>query len=1219
MKFIPQYPKKSGIHMFFVLLFMFPALLTISGCGGSSGGGGDSPHYLLSRNKVETVSPWFVDATYHVADINNVPVANIQTAQTVALQDGTAINPGSSDLAVYTRQNIPPDGSYKLRIVMLFDNSPSQSAYLTAEIKAATAFVQNMNKDGLGQQEVAIVAYGEDGEPYVATKTDGGESVFMTDASALKQTIESIKIVEANTATDLYNAMLLCLSLWTEDASTDADPDFVEGFLIALTDGNDTSGLHNINEVIATRDKANILSDRNKQIIAIAVGSNAADDALTNLCNAPNFDKNGYYQLEDPVIQGTTNKVQDTMLAVGDRIVQYMNSFYWMEYRTDLTSNDTGSHTLTVKIDKNANTGSDSYISGPLTTTSLFYGQPGIYIKSADMTVGDMALPTVYLTQGLSDVTQELTAMAYKGTENPCFTWTSNNPTVVSISADPCSATATLTIKPLNSATGQTDASITVIDTANNMTQTFTIHIQIIEKAEGYTLTPYNVESHAPWFVDAMLQVNDKTSGNYLSGIGRDDFLCKEDNTTISNDNQEIGVWKHDTLPPPHTYTLKTVLLLDNSSSDADYVANLKKAAKTFVDAAFPAIADADAIKDSAGKIQQEIAVLAFDIHGDGYQVCGFSSSDNKQTLKDAIDKIAPSAWSTTSFYDAIIDGLDMWNDDYSINDDSKLTQGVIIVLTDGYDTQLAYRFEQMLQARDYQGDNPKHVMVVGVGDDLQSIVNMDELKRLVWWGIPIPESEPIPDDVVPAGLFSVASPGAETMVGNTSMTMLEKAMVEVQQQLISFTDGFYWMEYRSDIAKDDQSHSLEIALKSNTNTADDAKILSSFTTSEFFTPKKNQIYINSSAHYPQGEVLEGAVDGLGGFAPSTQPPQPGSFSNYFIRYDVNGNLNQKILWFDGWGILRFPTSYPLRAATFDADYVPSQYNWIPAADDNPDLNLAMQYKPQNSTQATLNITTPDLSADGTVFWSRDITVTVTDDNNMGSSLPFTVKMKNLELPTPPIVFYPFDTDASDASGHGFTGKVSKAVLVANHSDLLASYSYSFDGNAYIASRLALGPGLTYGALTKMTVGAWVKTTCSDDGLRRIVDFDSSQYWALTMKNGYVYFYVAGAPLGKPSYIRSFNQYNNGEWHFICITFDNDDTKMQKIYVDGVLDVEAPTFNPAGIGTAVRYGYIGSESNSTDFDGAAHSAYAYFIGQIDDVMIFNSVLTQEQIKVIAQY
>ncbi len=150
----------------------------------------------------------------------------------------------------------------------------------------------------------------------------------------------------------------------------------------------------------------------------------------------------------------------------------------------------------------------------------------------------------------------------------------------------------------------------------------------------------------------------------------------------------------------------------------------------------------------------------------------------------------------------------------------------------------------------------------------------------------------------------------------------------------------------------------------------------------------------------------------------------------------------------------------------------------------------------------------------------------------------------------------------------------------------------------------------------EISLCAWAKTSFSGTSMSSnwaLIDFDRSEYFNLYVHG------VTGAPAFS-TFADTVDDLaaenwtlNDGEWHHICGTYDGAD---KRIFVDGVLAVHAP--NPHGgqpLGTGVtRFGFIGDGSEALTFDGENNGFY--FEGDIDDVRVYNSALTDEEVSLL---
>ncbi|UCG58967.1 MAG: LamG domain-containing protein, partial [Phycisphaerales bacterium] len=210
------------------------------------------------------------------------------------------------------------------------------------------------------------------------------------------------------------------------------------------------------------------------------------------------------------------------------------------------------------------------------------------------------------------------------------------------------------------------------------------------------------------------------------------------------------------------------------------------------------------------------------------------------------------------------------------------------------------------------------------------------------------------------------------------------------------------------------------------------------------------------------------------------------------------------------------------------------------------------------------------------------------------------------------ILWYKFDegmgTSALDWSGHGNHG------TVRGDTQWVAGFdggALSFDGSLdYVAIE-----NLTYQDtdLREASVAAWIRTTNS--GGQTIVSFDRSEYWRLDVD------VVAATDPGEVGWcvmtilnasetqidLASRSRVDNGQWRHVAGVYRNGTLTL---YIDGNPEVSASGGGVFGTGD-LRYGFVGVGSEATEFDGAVTPNY--FLGEIDDVRIYDKALTQAEI------
>jgi len=169
----------------------------------------------------------------------------------------------------------------------------------------------------------------------------------------------------------------------------------------------------------------------------------------------------------------------------------------------------------------------------------------------------------------------------------------------------------------------------------------------------------------------------------------------------------------------------------------------------------------------------------------------------------------------------------------------------------------------------------------------------------------------------------------------------------------------------------------------------------------------------------------------------------------------------------------------------------------------------------------------------------------------------------------------------------------------------------SFSDEGYVAI-----DGINYsgGGRTEVTVCAWVRT--SDPNGQYILSFDRNEYYRLQINGdgsgpGRVGWQVMTINAGVEQQVDygSVTRVDDGLWHHITGVFDRG---RSTIFIDGIpepSDVGGPTY---GVGDLVRFGFIGANSEATEFNGSRGDGTGV-TGDLSDVRIYDKALTQEEI------
>ncbi|MNQ11178.1 Internalin-J precursor [compost metagenome] len=200
------------------------------------------------------------------------------------------------------------------------------------------------------------------------------------------------------------------------------------------------------------------------------------------------------------------------------------------------------------------------------------------------------------------------------------------------------------------------------------------------------------------------------------------------------------------------------------------------------------------------------------------------------------------------------------------------------------------------------------------------------------------------------------------------------------------------------------------------------------------------------------------------------------------------------------------------------------------------------------------------------------------------------------------IAYYPFSGNANDVSENKSNGSVTGAVLTTDRFGNSNS-AYSFDGvGSYIDATIA---NIPQGNAAK-TISGWFKTNTPNPGengdvcifnygaLSRLQRFGLTVY-----SKGYLQTSTGPNAIGDDFYVNNFNYLSN-DWYFFTLTYNG--TKVS-LYVNGVFVSE----KNAALNTTNNLFRIGKRISGD-------TTNEYFKGEIDNIGIWNRVLTPEEIS-----
>ncbi|PLY01246.1 MAG: hypothetical protein C0624_10795 [Desulfuromonas sp.] len=286
--------------------------------------------------------------------------------------------------------------------------------------------------------------------------------------------------------------------------------------------------------------------------------------------------------------------------------------------------------------------------------------------------------------------------------------------------------------------------------------------------------------------VNLLFQAADGTTAEPIDYLVDSQFELLEDGFAIGTGTGYEEYFREVLSGDALNKKFQTVLLLDISSSvDATELETLKDAARRMIAAHDE---NGELIRDADGRLTslllpgQQVKIVTFDLN----RRTIVNWSDNPIELLNAIDTIRPGD-AKTALYDAVYNEIRSWNNTL-IGD--TLTQGSMVVITDGSDNASSYTLDEVIA---YRGN--KAIYAVGVGSQV------DE-----------------------TALRELASTGAYLYASN--FDLISDTLAEAQRRMAAFADSFYFLYYYSPSTT---TFNVDLSVIGNNNTGTDATISQTF------------------------------------------------------------------------------------------------------------------------------------------------------------------------------------------------------------------------------------------------------------------------------------------------------------------------------------------------------------------------------------------------------
>ncbi|GGZ77018.1 T9SS type A sorting domain-containing protein [Algibacter mikhailovii] len=394
-----------------------------------------SDYFKFEEYLIETSPPSFVDIMFSVTDQKNLGVDYLSGTDFNVLEDGNTISPTETFRCIKKLDEV----AYEQKIVIMLDNSASVASVLPQIKSSAISLVnQILNNPVITNQEIAIYSF--------SSSTTLIQD-FTDNVMDIENAINSISF--GFPSTNLYGSLIEGLNKFSNNYSLDL---IEEGYLIALTDGDDTQGSSTLTQVVAARNQ--------KRVFMLGLGNEVNPENLNQIDNT-GTSFSSIASIDD---------LEAEFEQISLDLIQYANSFYWLNY---LSPKRNGGHTLTIGLPTNTNTDIDKQIDGNFSANGFQDALFGVYANINAQNIYGID-EVIFDYQGSPLEPFAIEAVSYWAFNCPNFTWSIADMSVATIEVDPIDSSKATIIPQTTVASGTI---LTLTDEANNYTKEIVIRV----------------------------------------------------------------------------------------------------------------------------------------------------------------------------------------------------------------------------------------------------------------------------------------------------------------------------------------------------------------------------------------------------------------------------------------------------------------------------------------------------------------------------------------------------------------------------------------------------------------------------------------------------------------------------------------------------------------------------------------------------------------------